>query len=460
MRRIVSMLAMSVVGWLGLGFGATASAQRVTPEVRGTWLTTTANTALSSPDKTAETMKRLRAIGLNVVYVECWKNGFTEYPSPTMERLIGVPMRINNTPPELQRDLLGEAVIEAHRNELLAIAWLEYGFMAAFKDSEHEFRKFAREKGWLSLARDGAEVGKINSFVWLNPFHPEVQQFLIDITLDAVRRYDLDGIQLDDRIALPVDLGYDEYTRKLYRAETGREVPDDFRDPEWMKWRADKISEYSLRYVTEIRQANPDLILSVSPAPFPWSYENYLCDWMKWTQWCYCGGKRWDEYIPQTYRMDGPRTIASIDEQVAQIGENKHELIAGVRIVGDGPDITWSDLKMVLDHCRELKIGGVCFWFSRGVLDLYEKELTAYYDVANLGHARHPARTRDWRARPIVATKTDGVFRANVTQGNRYRVIVKRNGQWSESTSLDLKPGVHAFVEEADELELLVDRRR
>src|SRR5215211_4685771 len=55
------------------------------PEVRGTWLTTTANDALATPAKTAETMKRLREIGLNTVYVECWKNGYTEFPSATLE---------------------------------------------------------------------------------------------------------------------------------------------------------------------------------------------------------------------------------------------------------------------------------------------------------------------------------------------------------------------------------------
>ncbi|MEY2592955.1 MAG: hypothetical protein RI972_644, partial [Pseudomonadota bacterium] len=34
-------------------------------QVRGTWLTTTANDALASPEHTARTMQRLREIGLN-----------------------------------------------------------------------------------------------------------------------------------------------------------------------------------------------------------------------------------------------------------------------------------------------------------------------------------------------------------------------------------------------------------
>lgn len=426
------------------------------PEVRGTWLTTTANDAISSPAKTEETMRRLREIGLNTVYIECWKNGYTEFPSRTMQELVGVEMKVNGAD-ALQRDLLAEAAIQAHRNGMFAFAWLEYGFMAAYKDTQNELRA---KQEWITLTRDGKEVGAKNGFVWLNPFHHEVQAFLINITLDAIRTHDLDGIQLDDRIALPVDLGYDPYTRELYRKETGSYPPDDEHDPKWMKWRADKISEFSLRYVSEVRLANPDLVISVSPAPFPWSYENYLCDWMTWTRWCYCGGKRWNEFVPQCYRLDGPATIKSIQEQVDQIADEKINLTAGIRIVGDGPNMTFDDLKSVLDFTRKQEIAGHCLWFSRGVLEVYPEELKAFYDVQNKGHAANPFKPGDWRPMPLVATRAEGnAWKVKVTSKGRYRIIAKQDGAWSEIVSLELNEGEQTFVQEAEAVELLVDRR-
>src|SRR5437868_4530299 len=60
----------------------------VLPEVRGTWLTTAADDALATPASTAATMKRLREIGLNTVYVECWKNGYSEFPSATLQKTL------------------------------------------------------------------------------------------------------------------------------------------------------------------------------------------------------------------------------------------------------------------------------------------------------------------------------------------------------------------------------------
>src|SRR5213593_1916288 len=94
MRIALLVLVLSVVA------AVTASAAPL-PEVRGTWLTTTANDALATPAQIAATMKRLREIGLNTVYVECWKNGYTEFPSTTLAKTIKIDRKINlpNQPP-------------------------------------------------------------------------------------------------------------------------------------------------------------------------------------------------------------------------------------------------------------------------------------------------------------------------------------------------------------------------
>ncbi|MFT3788160.1 MAG: family 10 glycosylhydrolase [Tepidisphaeraceae bacterium] len=451
---------------------AISIAHGAAPEMRGTWLTTTANDAVATPEQTAKTMRRLREIGLNTVYIECWKNGYTEWPSEVMRKLVGVPFRVNGAD-ALQRDLLDEAVIEAHRNQMLAIAWLEYGLMVSAPDTEPDLRKFARQKGWLTLDQHGNEIGKLDHFVWLNPFHPECQQLLINLSVEAIRNYDLDGIQLDDRIALPADLGYDPYTVALYQKEhAGKSpppVPDAFYAEgfkpsaewtEWVQWRADRISEFAQRYVTAVRAVHPDLIISVSPAPHPWSLERYCCDWTEWSKWCYCGGRRWSEYVPQCYRMTGDETIKTLDNQAQHVGDERVNMVAGIRVVGDGPDLPFADLQRVIEHTRKLDMIGHCIWFSRGVLDVYPEQLKTFYDVAGKGPAQHPLKPGEWRPAPIVATKNAmNAWKATVSVEGRYNVIAKSSGTWSIVTTLDLKPGEQTFVQEADAVELLVDHR-
>ncbi len=429
------------------------------PEVRGTWMTTTANDAIATPDKTAESMKQLRDIGLNTVYVETWKNGYTQYPSQTLERTIGLDRRPNLMPDQTgmsqPRDLLEETLIQAHRNGLIYIAWFEYGFMAAFKDTHNHLRQ--QYPQWMTTTIDGELVSGQNPFVWMNPLRPETRAFLLDLVLEAVDNYDLDGVQLDDRIAWPVTMGYDPYTVEAYKAEhNGQAPPKDPRDPAWVRWRADKVTEFAHTFYTELKKRRPNLIVSISPAVYPWSLEHYACDWPAWNR------KGWmDEFVPQVYRSDFKAFKPTWEQQVQAIGSDREKLLAGIRIVGTGPDTTWEDMVEKMDLVRQSRVGGHVHWFSRGVLEVYPQQLTAYYDVARNGAAPHPHLPRGWRPSPIVADRESGdVWRARVTQPGQYRVIAKRNGVWTVEELIAAEAGdITVKASDADAVELLVDRR-
>lgn len=355
-------------------------------ELRGTWLTTTGNDAIASPEQTARTMKRLREIGINTVYVECWKNGYTQFPSPTLRREIGVDRRPNLVPKDggAPRDLVRETLDAAHANGLKYIAWFEYGFMAAYKETDNELRR--TKKQWLSLDQKGNEVAP-NGFVWMNPLHPEVQQFLIDLVIECVDAYELDGVQFDDRIVWPyVTMGYDEFTRRAYAAEhDGREPPADPRDRAWMEWRSGKVREFSRRLVTQVRARRPSLTLSLSPAVYPWCWDNYLLDWPEWSSWekDASGSPRWDEFVPQCYRNGYDAFAKTWSEQVEHVRERAParvaDLVAGIRVVGDGPNASWDDVKRSIELARSGGAKGHVLWFSKGVLDLYPDELKAFY---------------------------------------------------------------------------------
>ena len=231
------------------------------PEVRGTWITTTANSAVATPQDTAINMRRLREIGLNTVYVDAWKDGYTQFPSESLNKLIGVSSRPGNQP---ARDLLQEKLIKAHRNGLITIAWFEYGFVAAHRSSMTRLRQMKPEL--LSRDFSGSEVAR-NGFVWLNPLHPVERKLLLDIVREAVDKHDLDGVQLDDRIVWPhITMGYDDYTRGVYAAEHGgRQPPEHYRDAGWMRWRADKVNEFARMFVQEVRARRPGLVVSLRP---------------------------------------------------------------------------------------------------------------------------------------------------------------------------------------------------
>lgn len=431
-------------------------------QVRGVWLTTTANDHIATPRHSAETMRRLRRIGLNTVYVETWKNGYTQFPSQVLKATVGVDSRPAGQAQDpgdpaaatqrRGRDLLQETLVAAHRQGLHYIAWFEYGFMAAYKDTDNHLRRL--KPHWLTCTREGETVSGQNPFVWMNPLHPEVQRFLLDIILEAVERYDLDGVQLDDRIAWPVEMGYDAYTRRIYAEEhDGAQPPEDPRDPEWVAWRAEQVGRFASRLYAELKRRRPRLLVSISPAVFPWSLENYACDWPAWA-----AADLMDEYVPQVYRADFAAFRDAWAAQLAAVPEAwRVRLLAGIAITGADRVLPWEALRRKI--AASARGGGHVHWYSRGVLDLYADELAALY--AEAGPAHHPQLGPGWRPAPLVGRRTEGGrWRVRVEEPGRYRLVTRRDGVWRLTGTGTYAVGpAEIEAPAAEAVELLVDRR-
>src|SRR5437762_12924432 len=91
-----------------LALCAACDAFAALPEIRGTWVTTTglsgASGTIKDPATTATNFRKLRDIGLNSIYMDAWRNGYTQFPSSTMQATIGV----GKDPLDGSRDLLQE----------------------------------------------------------------------------------------------------------------------------------------------------------------------------------------------------------------------------------------------------------------------------------------------------------------------------------------------------------------
>ena len=429
---------------------------RVAPEVRATWLTTTANNALDSPAAIADTMQRLADLGLNTVYIEAWKNGRTQFPSPTLDRVLqsGSGSSASARPPAPdRRDLLGNCVIEAHRHGLRAVAWFEYGFMAAHAGSPSALQQ--GHPDWLTTTADGEVIGTQNPFAWLNPLRPESRALLTGIVTDAIRGYDLDGVQLDDRIAWPVTMGYDAYTRSRYAADHGGSAPPtDAYDADWTRWRADHVSVYAAAWFAACRAADPGVRVTVSPAITPWSYTHYACDWPAWA-----AAGLMDGFVPQVYRTTFDAFAEAWPAQLEAMSGRRGDLIAGLRVVGEGDPTPWPDLERMVALARETGAGGHAWWFSRGVLDVYADEIAALYG----GRAAAPD---PWRPPPLVLSRdSDHAWHHAAVPAGRYRLVrrdaadaawrVERRITQAETGPLELNLTGDAA---GTELELLVDR--
>jgi uncharacterized lipoprotein YddW (UPF0748 family) len=161
---------------------------------------------------------------------------------------------------------------------------------------------------------------------WMNPFHPQVQKFMLELINELLTNYEVDGFQFDDHLGLPVEFGYDPFTINLYRAEHGgQEPPADPQNAEWMAWRASKISDFLGEVHKLVKSRRPNAVVSISPNPYPFAYVHYLQDWPEWVNRGIV-----DELVIQLYRSDQNRFIWEMNKPSAQAARRKIPVSAGI----------------------------------------------------------------------------------------------------------------------------------
>lgn len=458
MMPVCAPLKFVVGCWLLSGLASPAWS--ASPEVRGTWLTTTGPNHIQSGVNTAAVMADLKGIGLNTVYVETWKNGYTNYPSPTLASLTGGPDRSTFLG---TRDLVKDTSALAHREGLNYVGWFEYGLAAQFVGSggapSNPLAVTARDRGWLLRDQSGQYANASNGFAWMNPAVPEVRQFLISIVLEAVDRYDLDGVQFDDRLAWPREFGWDSTTATLYQQETGRSLPTNIDDSRFRTWRQGKVTLFATELYNAVKSARPELQFSVSPSITTFSETNYNAVWPAWE-----AAGLFDQYVPQAYRATLGEFNNIIEAQVAPfLPSDLDKLAVGIRINGSPSLTPAADVLAMIDRTRAEGAAGHSLWYSSGLRDTYASQLRTYYNVAGLGPAQNPAFGDSRSAPPIVATPVAGaagMWQATIPEGGRFKAIAKVGNLWQEAFAVLLGPGVvQLSAPGASQLELLVDRR-
>jgi uncharacterized lipoprotein YddW (UPF0748 family) len=362
-----------------------------TKEIRGVWLTNVDSDVLFSATKTAEAIALLAKANFNTLYPTVWNWGYTLYPSAIAKSFTGLPL--DPTEGLQGRDILAEMVELGHDQGMSVIPWFEFGFMAP---ADSTLAKAHPE--WLTARQDGSVIwweGKVHQRVWLNPLRPDVQQFMTDLMVEIVSNYDIDGIQLDDHFGYPSELGYDDYTVKLYQAEhEGQSPPSDPLDPDWVSWRADKITDYVETLFHAIKEHNPNAIFSVAPNPQEFSLNSFLLDWYRWER-----KGLIEELVVQLYRDRNDDLIRELEQP--EILAAREHIPVGIGILSGlkGRSISWGKIHQQVNIARRHGFAGISFFFYESLWNLApespEARQTALKNLFN-----------DQAQRPHVTDKT------------------------------------------------------
>ncbi|MEA5594505.1 glycoside hydrolase family 10 protein [Rivularia sp. UHCC 0363] len=286
----------------------------VTREFRGAWIATVANIDFpSKPGLTTEEQKaelvslldKAAEINLNAVVLQIRPISDALYNSPYepwSEFLSGEMGK----PPQPFYDPLEFAVTEAHKRGLELHAWFN-----PYR-AHHPETISPISSNHISKTRPDF-VKQYGKYLWLDPGEKQVQDYSLKVILDVVRRYDIDGVHIDDYfypypqrdeqnkiIDFPDEISWNKYLNtggKLNRAD----------------WRRENINTFVRRMYSDVKKQKPWVKVGVSPfgvwqpgyperitnidrgATFN-AYEQIYADSRKWLQ------EGWLDYLaPQLY---------------------------------------------------------------------------------------------------------------------------------------------------------------
>jgi uncharacterized lipoprotein YddW (UPF0748 family) len=328
--------------------------------IRGVWIANRPHSqVLGSKQNIIEAIKFLKSKGFNFIFPVVWNRGYTLFPSQVMGKY-NFPS-LDPDYQQQQRDPLTEIITIAHQHDIKVIPWFEYGFAASHLLSGGHILQ--QKPHWKAMDKDGATV-RHGSLTWMNSLNPEVQQFMLELILEVVGQYDVDGIQGCDRLpALPVTAGYDTETKKRYQKQCDHAIPQNCNNKSWIQWRADILTEFLATLYREVKTAKPQLIFSLSPAVYPFCLENLLQDSKTWIE-----KGLLDLIHPQIYRSSFSSYRQEVQKIVKMVKPHLHHKFApGIALTANGKDLSAKEILQCIKLNRDRHMSGEIFFHYEGL---------------------------------------------------------------------------------------------
>ncbi len=273
-----------------------ANVQEQETGVRAFWIPDPSHSPfLSSYEDIQEGVALAKELNFNVLYAVAWAKTRTLYPSQVLaDNSSYNDAREGMFTPNYgggSGDPLADLIEVAHAEGLKVVLWYEYGFMARWgtAPTPENDKLLAVNPHWAGWGINPQGTDTIpsnynNSDFYYNAYHPEMQQFLLDLVMEAVDNYDIDGVQGDDRMpAMPRNSGYDYHTVARYQAEhDGNSPPISPSNPDWVRWRVDILNQFGQDLFDAVKAAKPDVLVTNSPNPYPWAFNNLMQEWPAW----------------------------------------------------------------------------------------------------------------------------------------------------------------------------------
>lgn len=447
------LLANTLIAVLFLAF-AVFSQNLPAPEreFRAAWIATVDNIdfptkkTLTIEQQKAEIIRDLelaKSLNLNAVIFQVRPMCDAIYQSkiePWSEFLTGKMGRAQDFDP------LEFVIKEAHRRGILVHAW--FNPYRAYHPAAKTVSDDHITKRRPDLVRD------YGTYKWLDPSDPEVQKYSLDVVLDVVRRYDIDGVHFDDYFypypimglaGQPVDFP-DDKNWNIYRQTAVKMSNSQMRRLPLGRddWRRANVNQFIESVGREIKKEKPWIMYGISP--FGVAEENYKKLYADAEKWLRDGTV--DYFVPQLYwKSDRPnREFSKLLKFWENVNVKKRHVWAGIatyKIASQTENFSDDEIVRQIGMTRDIQTtrGNAQFSFKsiRNNLDGIQKALRAGpYKRAALIPASPWIKAEPIKSPAVKIERGGGFVRANWIEKGTVKafwfvVYAKDKDGWSYS---------------------------
>jgi len=308
-------------------------------------------------DDLAEIVADVKAMGANAIFFQVRGEADAFYASrsePWSARLTGTLGRDPGWDPlQVMLDRAHAAGLEVH-------AWINtYSAWRGESPPPHSQPEHVlnAHPDWVAVDSAGNPRPPGAEYVALSPGNPAVQQHILDVVVDVVSRYDVDGVHFDYVRYSGRDFSYDAVTKQRLASPT-----DNPRGLSRADWQREQVTELVRRAHATVKAIKPRVQVSaavwgVYRNPWGWPIKNTGYD-------TYCQDSRgWlregivDFVVPMTYWQIGgmPDFVATVRDFLgATYGRGVYP---GLGVFQKWA--TWDEVKAQIELARSQGAGGV-----------------------------------------------------------------------------------------------------
>lgn len=291
---------LGLLAWLILAIGCAAGPEAMTsstgaaesaataaqPEFRAVWVSIL-GPGLRSEAEIKDMVAAVRRANLNTIIAQVRREGATIYPSEIEPRHAAV----RGTPDfDPLATLLREARDTSGGKKPIAVhAWFNTFAMGAQKDYIGRTPKPMTEQhpDWFTRDDKGQKQEE------LDPGVPGVQDHTIAVIEECLKKYDVDGVNLDYVRYYEADRGYNPVALARFQKLTGRTDKPEPNDEAWGQFRRDQVTNMVRRVAAAVWTHRPRATFSVDATAYggpgaswdrsaPW--RQVFQDWAGWAE--------------------------------------------------------------------------------------------------------------------------------------------------------------------------------